>query len=128
MNLKDALLSYWYVIVIVILLMISVMFWQINTNTQQELSTLKSQLKLQESISQTEARLNDMKKREAELYPQLQKQYAEYEALIKKIEVEKGKLNEIKKEQLKKDWAKATLLDISAQFTNYGFPNTIVSK
>ena len=127
-NTKQVIYSHWYVFFITILIGILIIMWQSNINVNKQLDTLKLQSKLQESIEETEKKLADMKKREAELYPELQKKYSEYDELIKKIKIEKDKLNDINRQKIKKELDKANLNDISGQFNTYGFSNSIVSK
>jgi membrane-associated HD superfamily phosphohydrolase len=122
------LIKYWYIFVILIMFSFSIFMFQLNNQNKKEIDELKAKISLTENIQQTEARLTEMKQREAELYPVLNKKYAELEFVKTQIEKKRSELKEVDKERIKNEIEKMDLRSINNLFNELGYTNTIVSK
>jgi hypothetical protein len=115
-------------IFIVLLLGTIVLLWRTNLSKANELSTLKSQINITEDIAKTKARLDEMKKREAEDYVLLEKQRAKLRSTLLELDRQQKILAKITKEGVKKNVEKLNLLDLHRELVNRDIGNTIISQ
>jgi septal ring factor EnvC (AmiA/AmiB activator) len=114
-------------IVVFILNCIGCLFvWQLYNSKSKELESLKKQINLQQSISETNAKLDDMFKREKDLYPQLVATKNELAANnIKLADIQKA-IKLTRKDVIDAEVNKMDLNSISNYLSSRGYPNTII--
>lgn len=116
-------LHFWYVIVILVLIIVSIALWQTNISTNKDLESIKSQLKLQEDIEKTEARLNAMKQREAE-YLVIQDNQDKLNKTLVELEKRQKELQKQKRSILENEIKNLDINGVSREFSNIGISST----
>lgn len=116
-----------YVLLIVCCIGILIL-WQHTQSVTNELTKLKSTIAITADINKVEAKLADMKQREAELYPVLQQKQQELTDTLKTLDTKKNELNKIKKEKIKNDISKMDINTLSSELSKSGYSNSIISK
>lgn len=99
-KIKDFALKNWTLLLIILLLILSIMLWQRGESKQKTIDKQTAIIKVQGNIEAIEAQLDAMKKREAELYPLVEKKITELEKLESDIEKKRKELANVKKEQI----------------------------
>lgn len=98
----------------------------ITKNHSRQIESIKTLININSEIVECEKKLNELKKKEENLYPKIEIKNKEYEKIIKQIEKRKGELNEIKKTQIDKDFEKININELNSLFNSYGYTSKII--
>lgn len=98
----------------------------ITKNHSKQIESIKTLININSEIVECEKKLNELKKKEENLYPKIEIKNKEYEKIIKQIEKRKGELNEIKKTQIDKDFEKININELNSLFNSYGYTSKII--
>ena len=117
-------------IFIIIIIIISLFFWNQWRSTQQTIDNMKNDIKIQETLDKVNSKLKDIEDREKNLYPKIN---AEINKLNKNIsDLEKIKKffeqNKPKKKDTEDEINKLNVEEISKRFIDLGYSNTIKSS
>jgi biopolymer transport protein ExbB/TolQ len=125
---KELLMKYYMEIIVIVCGIIMIALWQNNLSNIKELDELKKTIAVTEEINKLDSKLADMKKREAELYPLLQKKENELTITLNELDKKRLQLDKIKKEQVKYEINKMDINAVSNLLTELGYTNTVISK
>ena len=125
---KEILLEHWQKFLIVILTILMILFWQLYVSKAKELKNKVDEAKIEETIKKIDATLEDIKKRETELYPSIKKSLADLETDRKKIQeaIKKIKTKEEISKNVKKLYEKTDNAGVVNEFNAMGYSSTVV--
>jgi septal ring factor EnvC (AmiA/AmiB activator) len=116
-------------VVIVVFLSVSVVvLWNKFNSKSVELDSLKSNTNIQKVLSDTKAKLDEVHKRQEEIYPQLIEANKKLKDQSDKLSKIQADIKLVKKEKINEEVSKMDLGDMSLYLLSVGYPNSIVSK
>lgn len=131
-NLKEKATSYalhyWYVFALAITLSISVLLWNSRENQRRELEALMNRISVSQSLAETNAQLDDMIKREKDLYPALKKTLEDLKKANAELENAKSKIKLVERKEIDSEISKMDSDALSNAFTKLGYPSSVVRK
>jgi hypothetical protein len=116
------------IIMFVLLILTIVILWRTNLTKANELDTIKAQINITEDISKTKAKLDEMKKREAEEYVVIAEQQKKLRLVLSQLDYQQKQLARITKEGVKKNVEKLNIVDLHREFADRNISNTIIIK
>jgi len=127
---KETLINHWEKLLFLVMLVALIVVWSMYTSKQAELKTIEGLISMDKTIKSIESKMDDIKKRELELYPALEVQLKLVSVDRKKIQ---DALNKLKtKEEISKDvktkYEKISDSDIINEFNAMGYPAELISK
>lgn len=117
--------SNWQIVLIVLFATLSLIFWQRNYIHNKEIVNLKSQVNMTKKIEETDAQLDAMKKRQQELYPELEKKQLELKNIDQELSKKRALLNEIKREKFTNEYQKMDINQLNNLFHQSGYSTSI---
>jgi hypothetical protein len=118
-------------IIIIILVIINcfggLFVWHLYDNKLKELNSIKSQLNIQKSIDETNAKLKGMIDRETNLYPKLQAQKDSLLKANKKLDNIQAKIGLVRKDKINAEVSKMDINALSSYLNEHGYSNAIIS-
>jgi hypothetical protein len=126
-NIRKYAIHYWYLVVVFICVGCSIFLWQRSVSKTAELEELKGRINIQKSLDETNAKLNEVLKRENEIYPKLLETKRELTLASEKLSKIQNDIKLIGKDTVKDEVSKMDLNDISVFLNSYGYTNRITS-
>lgn len=127
-EIKSFSLHYWYLILIILLLIASVVLWQRGESKQKIINEQAAALQVAGTVQAIEAKLAELRKREAELYPELAKKLAQLDKDEAALAKKRKELTNGKREKISKQVDKMDINAVSREFNTMGFANSVTSK
>ena len=106
----------------------TVFLWHSKNETQKELDALKSGITMQQSLEETKSMLDAMRQRQADLYPILEKTWADLKVANTDLENRKRAIKLIERKTIANKVAEMDLDTVSAALAAMGYPNKPVSE
>jgi predicted Holliday junction resolvase-like endonuclease len=119
-------IHFWYLVVIVVLAVVLMLYRQSLLKTKMELENAQVGANLAKEMALTEAKLKEMKDREAELYPELERKTGELNAIQGQIEKERAKLVVVKRQVIAAQVQTMDIDTLSKELNRMGYGNTVV--
>ena len=116
---------FWYIFVILGLLIFGVWSYQSAQSAKAEVKTLQLQKSFDEDIKATQARLDEIKKRELEYKSVIQIQ-GKLNKVLEDLDKSQKELEKLKKGAINEDVKKMDSTALSNSFNTMGFPVTVV--
>lgn len=120
-------IHYWYILVIVISILISLYGWNGKLNSDAKYKDLYNKVQITEDIKVIEDRLVDMKSREAG-YLEINKQQKYLNDTLITLDKQRKELEKQKKEGIKKDVEKFNIDQLNSEFSSVGITGTVISR
>lgn len=124
---KSYIVRYWYLFVIVLFVISNTVMWSMFNNKCIELSTANSQLSVQKSLDETNAKLNEIVSRENDVYPKLLEIKRDLSAASSKLSAIQTSIIITKKETISEEVSKMDLNDMSSYLLSNGYRNRVIS-
>lgn len=123
-TIKEVALKYWWIILIIINIVVSVFLYEQKRNTNEELNTLRTRINITEDIEKLESKYNKLKEARDAISAELEEKKKELTEQLRTLE-EQRKLTELNKKKVVEDVKKLSLKDLNHTFNILGYTNRI---
>jgi flagellar motility protein MotE (MotC chaperone) len=122
---NNFLKEYWNQLIVIILIVICVFFWNLYNQSQDKIIAITNQLNIQEEIEKTEARLKEVQEREQQ-YKELVAKQNNLIKTLNELDIRQKELEKRKKGVIANEIKNYTQDDIRNALTNIGITSTVV--
>lgn len=122
---NNFLREYWNQLIVILLIAISIFFWNLYYQSQAKIIQITNQLNIQEEIEKTESRLKEVQEREKQ-YKELVAKQNNLIKSLNELDIKQKELEKRKKGVIANEIKNYTQDDIRNALANIGITSTIV--